>query len=109
MMLLRWSSTAFWRKGVPERVATAVFGFPQGGEFPREQPDWFLLRWYSTGTQSISENRFFFRPYYRDMQSTTWVLISSCLAHFIYRRAKSNTQGAKTALREILLLEEIQG
>jgi hypothetical protein len=28
---------------------------------------------------------------------------------FISRRAKSNTAGAKTALWEILLLEEIQG
>jgi hypothetical protein len=28
---------------------------------------------------------------------------------FISRRAKSNTAGEKTALREILLVEEIQG
>jgi hypothetical protein len=34
----------------------------------------FLLQWCS-----------------RDMQSTTWVLFSCCLAHFISHRAKSNT------------------
>jgi hypothetical protein len=31
--LLR-SSIALWRRGVPERVAPAVFGFPHRGEFP---------------------------------------------------------------------------
>jgi hypothetical protein len=59
MRLLLWSSTALWRRCVPERVALAVFGFPQRGEFPREQHVWFLLWWYSTGTQSTSGNQFF--------------------------------------------------
>jgi hypothetical protein len=34
-------------EGVLERVAPAVFGFPQRREFPGEQTVWFLLRWYS--------------------------------------------------------------
>jgi hypothetical protein len=33
--------------GVLERVAPAVFGFPQRGEFPGEQTVWFFLRQYS--------------------------------------------------------------
>jgi hypothetical protein len=44
---------------VPERVAPAVLRFPQRGKLPREQPVWFLLLRYSTGTQSTSGNRFF--------------------------------------------------
>jgi hypothetical protein len=78
MRLLLRSSTALWRRGVPERDAQVVFGFPQRGEFPREQPVWFLLLRYSTDTQSTSGNRFF-------------------------------GSGAKTALRENLFIEEIQG
>jgi hypothetical protein len=54
MRLLLRCSTALWRRGVPQRVAAAVFEFPQREEFPREQPVWFLLRQYSTGTQSTS-------------------------------------------------------
>jgi hypothetical protein len=38
MRLLLQSSTALRRRGVPERVAPAEFGFLQRGEFPREQP-----------------------------------------------------------------------
>jgi hypothetical protein len=53
MRLLLWSSTALWRRGVLDRVAPVVFGFPQRGEFRGEQPVWFLLWQYSTG------NRFF--------------------------------------------------
>jgi hypothetical protein len=33
-------------EGAPERVAPAVFRFPQREEFPREQTVLFLLRWY---------------------------------------------------------------
>jgi hypothetical protein len=59
MRLLLQSSTALWRRGVPERIAPAVIGFLQRGEYPGEQPVWFLLWQYSTGTQSTSGNRFF--------------------------------------------------
>jgi hypothetical protein len=47
-------------EGVPERVALAVFGFPQRREFPGEQTVWFLLRRGGIQkTQSTSGNRFF--------------------------------------------------
>jgi hypothetical protein len=61
MRLLLQSYTALWRRGVPERVAPAVFGFSQRGEFPGERPVWILLWWYSIGTdtQSTSGNCFF--------------------------------------------------
>jgi hypothetical protein len=49
MRLLLWGSTALWRRGVIERVALAVSGFLQRGEFSREQPVWFLLQQYLTG------------------------------------------------------------
>jgi hypothetical protein len=34
-------------EGIQESVATAVFRFPQRGEFPGEQTVWFLLQLYS--------------------------------------------------------------
>jgi hypothetical protein len=59
MRLLLRSSTALWKRAVPERVAPAVFRFPKRGEFPGDQPVWFFLRRYSTGMKSSSGNRFF--------------------------------------------------
>jgi hypothetical protein len=64
-------------------------------------------------TQSTSGIRFFCSGGILFIQSTSWVLISccgfACNEHFISHRTKSNTAGAKTALQEIRLLEEIQG
>jgi hypothetical protein len=104
------SSTALSRRGVPGKVAPEVFGFWQRGEFPGEQPVWYLLRWYSTGMQRTSGNNLYLLQWYSgDTQSTMWVLISCCLAHFISSRAKSKSDRAKTALQKILPLEEIRG
>jgi hypothetical protein len=85
---------------IPERAALAVFG---------EQTVWCLLQQYSKIRRAPQETVFFCSGGILFMQSITRVLISFCFAHFISRRAKSNTNGAKTALQEILLLEEIQG
>jgi hypothetical protein len=38
MRLLLRSSTALRRRGVPERVDPAEFGFPQRGEFSERKP-----------------------------------------------------------------------
>jgi hypothetical protein len=59
MRLLLRSPTTLLRRSVPERVAPAVFKFPQRGEFPKEKPVLFLPHRYSTGTQSTSQNYFF--------------------------------------------------
>jgi hypothetical protein len=93
MRLLLQSSTALWRRGVMERVALVVFGFP------REQPILFLL--FNRYAEHLRKPVFLLQRYSRDTQSTTWVLISCCLAHFISHRGKSNAARAKTALREI--------
>jgi hypothetical protein len=69
----------------------------------------FALVVLNRSAEHLRKPFFLLQRYSRDTQCTTWVLISCCLAHFISRRAKLNTAGAKTALREILLLEEIQG
>jgi hypothetical protein len=66
-------------EGVLERVAPAVFGFPQRREFPGEQTVWCLLRWYSKYAEQLRKPVF-------------------CSEHHV----------GVTALREILLLEEIQ-
>jgi hypothetical protein len=111
-------------EGVPERVAPAVFGIPQRREFPGEHTVRFLLWRYLKRAEHLrklvfcSGSKLF-------TQSTMWVLISRCFVLcgaffslsinppkslcacspcFISRRAKLNTSGAKTALREILLL-----
>jgi hypothetical protein len=96
MRLLLRSSTAFWRRGVPERVAPAVFRFLKRWEIPGEQPVWFLIRRYSKGMHSTSGNRRY--------SETHRAPISCYLAHFISRRTKSNTAGAKncSASKEIL-------
>jgi hypothetical protein len=90
MRLLLRSSTALWRRGAPESVAPAVFRFPQRGEFPGEQPVWFLFWRYLTGTQGTSGNRFLLRQYSRDTQSTTLVLdqLLSCTLFFLHRKIK---------------------
>jgi hypothetical protein len=94
-------------------VALAVFGFLQREDFPGEQPVWFLLWRYSTGTQSTSGKRFFFSGGILETPKAPCgcrsPVVSLCLVHFISCRAKSNTGGTKSALREILLLEKIQG
>jgi hypothetical protein len=92
-------------EGVPERIAPTVLGFPQRREFSGEPTVWVAPAEFRN-THSTSGNRFFCSGGILFTQSTVWVLIT---AHFISRRAKSNTAGAKTALREILLQEEIQG
>jgi hypothetical protein len=99
-------------EGVPERVAPAVCGFPQRTEFSREQTVWVLLWLYSKIHRAPQETSFFAPAVFYSRRAPRGVLIScfgcaSC-AHFISWRAKSNTAGVKTALQEILLLEEIQ-
>jgi hypothetical protein len=74
-------------EGVPERVAPAVFGFPQRKEFPREQTFWCLLWPYLKYAEHLRKPVFFLRRY------------SIHADHHV----------GVTALREILLLEEIQG
>jgi hypothetical protein len=74
-------------EGVPERVAPAVFGFPQSREFPGEQTVWCLLRRYSKYAEHLRKPFFLLRRY------------SIHVEHHV----------GVTALREILLLEEIQG
>jgi hypothetical protein len=46
-------------EGVLGRTAPAVFGFPQRGEFPREQTVWFLLPCYSKYTKHLRKPVFF--------------------------------------------------
>jgi hypothetical protein len=70
-------------EGVPERVAPAVFGFPQRREFPGEHTVWCLLEMCRTP----QETGFLLRRY------------SIHAEHFV----------GVTALGEILFLEEIQG
>jgi hypothetical protein len=43
--------------------------------------------------RAIQETFFLVRWYSRDTLSTTWVLISCCLVHFISRRARNDTVG----------------
>jgi hypothetical protein len=64
-------------EGVLERVAPAVFGFPQRREFLGEQTGWCLLR-----LQSTSGNRFFCSSGILFTQSTTWV-------YLLYRKSSS--------------------
>jgi hypothetical protein len=89
---LFWLCSDFRREG--NFLESNLSGFCSGGiqqvcRAPQETS--FLLQWYS-----------------RDTQSTTWVLISCFIVLFISRRGKLDTAGAKTALQDILLLEEIQ-
>jgi hypothetical protein len=93
MRLLLHNSTALWRRGILERVALAVFGFPQRGEFPGEQV--FAPAVFNRYAQHLRKPFFLLRRNSRDTQSPTWVLISCYLVHFISRRAKSNTARAK--------------
>jgi hypothetical protein len=74
-------------EGVPERVAPAVFGFPQRREFPGEQTVWRLLRRYSKYAEHLRKPVFLLWGY------------SIRAEHHV----------GVTALQEILLLEEIQG
>jgi hypothetical protein len=76
----------YLEEGVLGRATPAVFGVPQRGKFPRGQTAWFCSGDFQI-TQSISGNHFFCSGGILFMQSTTWVSV----------------------LREILLLEEIQG
>jgi hypothetical protein len=48
-------------EGVSERIAPAVFGFPQGREFPGEQTVWCLLPRYSKNKEPLRK-QFFFAP-----------------------------------------------
>jgi hypothetical protein len=50
-------------EGVPERVARAVFGFPQRREFPGEQTVWCLLRRYSKYPEHLRKPVFLLRRY----------------------------------------------
>jgi hypothetical protein len=45
-------------EGVLERVAPAVFGFPQRREFPGEQTFWCLLRRYSKYAEHLRKPNF---------------------------------------------------
>jgi hypothetical protein len=84
------SSTVFWRRGVLERVALAMFRFLQRGEFPGEHFSGFCSSGVRQVLRAPQETVFFLRwRYSRDMKSTTLVLISCCFVHFISRRAKS--------------------
>jgi hypothetical protein len=64
-------------EGVPERVALAVFGFPQRREFSGEQTVWCLLRQYSKILRAPQETVFFCSGGILFMQSTTWVFCSA--------------------------------
>jgi hypothetical protein len=93
--------------GILERAASVVFTVRRRGEFSESK----VFGVCSGGIRKYPEHLrkpFFCSGGILFTQSTTWVLISCCFAHFISRREKSNTTGAKTALQEILLLEEIQ-
>jgi hypothetical protein len=72
-------------EGVPERVAPAIFGFQQRREFLGEQTVWFLLQRYSKYAEHLR------KPV------------------VLLRRYSIHTEHHVGVLREILLLEEIQG
>jgi hypothetical protein len=63
-------------EGVPERVAPAIFGFPQRREFPGEQTVWFLVRRYSKYAEHLRKP-FFCSSSILFTQSTTWVFCSA--------------------------------
>jgi hypothetical protein len=67
----------FFEEGVPGRTSLVVFGFPQRGEFPREQTVWFLLRQYSKYAEHIRKLVFFCSGGILFMQSTMWVFCSA--------------------------------
>jgi hypothetical protein len=50
-------------EGVLERVAPAVFGFPQRRKFPVEQTIWCLLKRYSKYAKHLRTPVFLLRPY----------------------------------------------
>jgi hypothetical protein len=59
-------------EGVPERVAPAVYGFPQRREFPGVQTVWCLLRQYSKYAERLRKP-FFCSGSILFTQSTSWV------------------------------------
>jgi hypothetical protein len=64
-------------EGVPERVAPAVFGFPQRREFPGEQTVCGVCYGSIRNTHSTSGNLFFCSDGILLMQNTLWVFCSA--------------------------------
>jgi hypothetical protein len=97
---------------VLQRNALAVFRTSQSREFPGEQTVRFLLWRYSKYAEH-HEYCFAHFPVVKVRVATLLIHLHKNLPNilpvFFFRREKSNTARAKTALREILLQEEIQG